>query len=48
MDLAYRLDIQISRYPNKIEYMTKEDIEEAISIAQEFRNYAIENIGIKE
>jgi len=36
------------RYPNKIEYMTKEELEEAIAIAQEFRNYSIETIGIKE
>lgn len=36
--------IQI-RYPNKIEYMSKPEIEEAISIAQEFRSFAIEIIG---
>lgn len=36
------------RYPNKIEYMTKDELEEAIGIAQEFRDFAIEIIGIKE
>lgn len=36
------------RYPNKIEHMTKFELEEAINIAQEFRNYALELIGIKE
>ncbi len=36
------------RYPNKIDHMTKEELEEAISIAQEFRIWAIEKIGIKE
>lgn len=36
------------RYPNKIEHMSKEELEEAINIAQEFRIYAIESTGIKE
>jgi HEPN domain-containing protein len=36
------------RYPNKIEHMTKEELEEAICIAEEFRIFAIEKIGIKE
>lgn len=36
------------RYPNKIEYMTKDELEEAISIAQEFREFAIQKIGIEE
>jgi HEPN domain-containing protein len=36
------------RYPNKIEHMTKEELEEAIGIAQEFRDFAILKIGIKE
>jgi len=36
------------RYPNKIEHMTIEELEEAIGIAQEFRDFAIQKIGIKE
>jgi hypothetical protein len=36
------------RYPNRIEHMSKEDLEEAINIAQEFRDFAIQKIGIKE
>jgi HEPN domain-containing protein len=36
------------RYPNKIEHMTKEELEEAIAIAQVFRDFAIQEIGIKE
>jgi HEPN domain-containing protein len=36
------------RYPNKIEYMTKNELEEAIGIAQDFRNFAIENLKIEE
>lgn len=36
------------RYPNKIEHMTKDELEEAISIAQEFREFAIQKIGIEE
>ncbi len=38
--------IQI-RYPNKNIYLTKEELELAISIAQEFRNLAFQIIGIK-
>ncbi|MBM2814323.1 MAG: hypothetical protein HW421_1085 [Ignavibacteria bacterium] len=36
------------RYPNKIEEFSKEELEDAISISQEFRNFAIEQIGIEE
>lgn len=36
------------RYPNKIEYMTKDELEEAIGIAQGFRDFAMQKIGIKE
>jgi HEPN domain-containing protein len=36
------------RYPNKIEHMSKEELEEAIGVAQEFRDFAIQKIGIKE
>jgi HEPN domain-containing protein len=36
------------RYPNKIEYMTNGELEEAISIAQEFRNFTIKNLKIEE
>lgn len=32
------------RYPNKIAHMSKEELEEAINIAQEFRNYVLEII----
>lgn len=36
------------RYPNKIVHMTKDELELAIGIAQEFRDFAIQIIGIKE
>ncbi len=36
------------RYPNRIEHMTKEELEEEISIAQEFRDFAVENLKIEE
>ena len=36
------------RYPNKIEYMTKDELEEAIGIAHEFRDFAVLKIGIEE
>lgn len=36
------------RYPNKNIYLTKEELELSINIAQEFRNLALQIIGIKE
>lgn len=36
------------RYPNKNIYLTKEELELSIHIAQEFRNLAIQIVGIKE
>jgi len=36
------------RYPNKNIYLTKEELELSIHIAQEFRNFAIQIVGIKE
>lgn len=36
------------RCPNKIIYLSKEELEEALAIAQEFRAFAIEQIGIIE
>ncbi len=36
------------RYPNKNIYLTKEELELSIHIAQEFRNLAIQIMGIKE
>ena len=36
------------RYPNKYIYLTKEELELSIHIAQEFRNFAIQIAGIKE
>ncbi|MBW8330577.1 MAG: HEPN domain-containing protein [Prolixibacteraceae bacterium] len=36
------------RYPNKNVYLTKEELELSINIAQEFRNLALQMIGIKE
>jgi len=36
------------RYPNKIEHLTKEELENAIGIAQEFRDFAMQIIGLKE
>lgn len=36
------------RYPNQIILMTKEELEEAIAIVQEFRDFALLKIGIKE
>lgn len=35
------------RYPNKNIYLTKEELELSINIAQEFRNLALQIIGIK-
>lgn len=35
------------RYPNKIVKLTSEEIETAIEISQEFRNFAVTNIGIE-
>jgi len=34
------------RYPNKIVKLTKEEIESAIKISEEFRNFAIQILGI--
>jgi HEPN domain-containing protein len=45
---AYELNsygVQI-RYPNKIIKLTKEDIESAIDISQEFRNFIVNIIGL--
>jgi HEPN domain-containing protein len=36
------------RYPNKIIKLSKEELEEAISTSQEFRLFAIEQIGIND
>ena len=36
------------RYPNKNVYLTKEELELSINIAQEFRNLALQMIGIEE
>ena len=36
------------RYPNKVIKLTKEELEEAIAISQDFREFAIEKIGIIE
>jgi len=35
------------RYPNKIIKLTKEELEAAIRIADEFRNFAVKQIGIE-
>ena len=39
--------IQI-RYPDNKIYLTKDELEVAIMISEEFRNFAIKTIGIKE
>jgi HEPN domain-containing protein len=36
------------RYPNKLIYLTKEELETAIQISQEFRDFAIRTIDIIE
>lgn len=36
------------RYPNKNIYLTKEELELSINITQEFRNLALQIIGMKE
>jgi HEPN domain-containing protein len=36
------------RYPDNAIYLTKEELETSISISQEFRDFAIKTIGIKE
>ncbi len=36
------------RYPDNTIYLTKEELETSISISQEFRDFAIKTIGIKE
>src|SRR5450759_290693 len=36
------------RYPDKIVKLTREELEDAITISQEFRTFAIEQIGIEE
>ncbi len=36
------------RYPDKIVKLTREELEDAIAISQEFRTFAIEQIGIEE
>jgi len=46
--MAIRLNgfsVQI-RYPNKIIFLTKEELEYAISVAEYFRIYAIKIIGL--
>lgn len=35
------------RYPNKILYLTKEELEIAIEISEEFRTFSIEIIGLE-
>lgn len=36
------------RYPDKIVKLSREELEDAIAISQEFRTFAIEQIGIEE
>jgi len=36
------------RYPNNTVHLTKEELEEAIAIAQEFRDFTVKHIGIKD
>jgi len=36
------------RYPNEIIHLTKEELESAIAISEEFRGFAIKTIEIKE
>jgi HEPN domain-containing protein len=36
------------RYPDKTIFLTKEELESAIQISQDFRDFAIKTIGIKE
>jgi HEPN domain-containing protein len=43
--LLSNFGVQI-RYPNKIIKLTKEEIESAIEISQEFRNYVLNMMGI--
>jgi len=35
-------------YPDKIVKLSREELEDAIAISQEFRTFAIEQIGIEE
>jgi len=45
--LLSNFGVQI-RYPNKIIKLTKEEIESAIEISQEFRNYVLNMMGISD